>query len=108
MKALDTFEDLFGGAYEKAVTYLHKDQEELLSFFQFPPEILGSPSEFESNWDHVCDRTQTYTANQGMRQPGGDADNGLQAGPGSGETLAETDWINCVATCINNDNDNDK
>ncbi len=38
LKALDTFEDLFGGAYEKALTCLRKDQEELLSFYQFPPE----------------------------------------------------------------------
>ncbi len=35
-KALVTSEDLFGCANEKAVTCLCIDQEELLSFYQFP------------------------------------------------------------------------
>ena len=60
LKALDTFEDLFGGAYEKALTCLRKDQEELLSFYQFPPEHwvhLRSSNPIESTFATAGKRT---------------------------------------------------
>ncbi len=61
LKALDTFENLFGGAYEKAVTCLRKDQEELLTFYQFPPEHwvhLRTSNPIESTFATVRKRTR--------------------------------------------------
>ena len=61
LKALDTFENLFGAAYEKAVTCLRKDQEELLTFYQFPPEHwvhLRTSNPIESTFATVRKRTR--------------------------------------------------
>ena len=102
LKALDTFEDLFGGAYEKAVTCLRKDQEELLSFYQFPPEHwvhLRTSNPIESTFATAGKRTR-QTKGCGSREA--TLMMVYKLTREAEKTLAEADWIAAAHPCVGN------
>ena len=101
--AMDTFSAKYGAKYEKAVTCLTKDQEALLTFYDFPADhwdhlrTTGAPPVRQPDRERLRHRPAPDRANQGRAVAEDREAHGLQARSGRRENLAPPEGRQPVA-----------
>lgn len=89
-EAIETFDRLYRDRHPKAVECLRKDEERLLSFFDFPGRALDPPAHHQRDRVGVCHRAAAPEDHQGTGQSHQGPDDGLQAPRDGPATLAPT------------------
>lgn len=86
--AIERFAEDYGAKYPKAVEPLQRDEDRLLSFFDFPAEALATPAHHQRHRIDVCHGQAPSAGDQGSRLTDQGPADGLQAARHGAETLA--------------------